>query len=398
MAQQARQALTVAPRYQMPPGFSGTEVAWRSLCDTYPSAETPEVLMALMEYCAVRKLDPFKRPVHIVPMYNSRLRRKVQVVMQGINEVEITASRTGQWAGMDAPEYGPPVDRVFRGEFESDDGTVKHSEVTLRYPAWCRLTVYRMVGGQRAPFTEMLFWDECYGRAGFRSEMPNARWQQAPRQMLHKCVKAAVLRAAFPEEGFGYTQEEMEDHETDAGGVVIDGKAERPPPSQEQIARDRQADESYPPRLQALEEPNGTVWFQNLLVLLKGATSASDVAEIAGHSSVHKVLAVGSNTPSTIRANITDALRQAHDRFMQPPASDEADTTTQQQPTWDGDPIAALLEEVAGMDLITITGLPSNAQWSAKVRDAASFPPDEDRITEAVEARKLALQSGKGKA
>lgn len=397
MAQQARdrQTLTIAPRYQKPPGFSGSEVAWRSLCDTYPSAETPDVLMALMEYCAVRKLDPFKRPCHVVPMWNSKLRRRVQVIMQGINEIEITASRTGQWAGMDGPEYGPTVERTFRGEFENDDGSTTKTEVTMRYPAWCRVTVYRMVAGQRAPFTEMLFWDECYGRGSFRTEVPNARWQQAPRQMIHKCVKAGVLRAAFPEEGFDYTREEMEDREIDAGGVVIDGTAEQPPPSQQDIERDQQADAAYPSRLQALEEPNGTVWFQNLLVLLKGATSASDVAEIAGHKSVHKVLAVGSNTPSTIRANINDALRAAHDRFMQPPASDEADTTQQQ--TWDEDPIGDLLVEIAGMDLITIGGLPTNAQWRAKVREAASFPLDADRITEAIEARKLALQRG-GKA
>ena len=36
--------------------------------------------------------------------------------------------------------------------------------------------------------------------------------------MLHKCVKAAVLRAAFPEEGLDYAAEEMDGHETEGGG------------------------------------------------------------------------------------------------------------------------------------------------------------------------------------
>ena len=163
--------------------------------------------------------------------------------------------------------------------------------------------------------------------------------------------------------------------------------------------RDQQADAAYPSRLQALEEPNGTVWFQNLLALLKAATSESDVAEIAGHSSVHKVLAVGSKVPSMIQANIRDALRKAHDRFNRPPgdaAPPAADA--KQQPTWDGDPIADLLVEIESMDLITIGGLPTNAQWRAKLREAASFPPDEDRVTEAIEARKLALQTQGGQA
>lgn len=157
--------------------------------------------------------------------------------------------------------------------------------------------------------------------------------------------------------------------------------------------RDRQADRSYPSRLRALEEPNGTVWFRNLLVLLKAATSASDVAEIAGHSSVHKVLAVGSDAPSTIRANINDALRKAHERFAAPPDDSEPDTT-QQQPTWDNDPIGDLLAEIASMDLVTLNGLASNVQWRAKVHEAAEFPPDEDRIDQAIEARRLALRQG----
>jgi hypothetical protein len=70
MAQAARQAMTIAPRHTKPPVFGGTDAAWRVLCDLYPSAETPEIVMAVVEYCAAKRLDPFKRPVHIVPMWN----------------------------------------------------------------------------------------------------------------------------------------------------------------------------------------------------------------------------------------------------------------------------------------------------------------------------------------
>ena len=244
MAQAA--ALTIAPRYTKPPNFAGTEIAWRALCEVYPSAETPDVVMAVVEYCAVRKLDPYKRPVHVVPMYNARLRRKVQVVMQGINEVEITAARTGLWAGMDRPVWGPMVKRTFRGEFENDDGTKRQADVTLEFPEWCAVTVYRLVGGAPRAFTEQLFWEESYGRAGFRSEVPNQRWQTARRQMLHKCTKAAVIRAAFPEEGFGFVAEEMEDREIDTGGVTIEGKIDHGDPGM--TDRDRQADQVYQPK------------------------------------------------------------------------------------------------------------------------------------------------------
>ena len=377
MAREA-QALTVATRYQKPPGFSGTDIAWRSLCECYPSAETPEVLMAVMEYCAVRRLDPYKRPVHVVPMWNSRLRRKVQVVMQGINEVEITAARTQKWAGMDLPVWGPDIEHTFKGSFENEDGTTRDTQVRLVFPAWCAVTVYRLVGGERRAFTEQLHWMECYGRAGFRSEVPNERWTKAPRQMLHKCVKSAVLRAAFPEEGLDYTHEEMEGRETEAGGIVIDGKAEQP--AYGRGDQDRQADQAYgrgdqdkaPGGSDPLAEQNGTKWLANLQDLLKRAGNTAAVAEIGGHPSVRRVLR---EAPTTYRALVNDALRDAHQRL----AVQEDDGG-----------LADLLLDVDQMDLISLNSLPTNAAWIARVRHL--IPPDMDRLDEAIEARRNALK------
>ena len=57
-----RQVITVAPRAAKPAMFSGSDLAWRTLCDLYPAAETPEIIMAVVEYCAARRLDPFKKP------------------------------------------------------------------------------------------------------------------------------------------------------------------------------------------------------------------------------------------------------------------------------------------------------------------------------------------------
>jgi phage recombination protein Bet len=394
MAQAARerQAVTIAPRYTKPGNFAGTDAAWRSLCECYPNAETPDVVMAVVEYCAVRHLDPYRRPVHVVPMYNSRLRRKVQVVMQGINEVEITAARTQQWAGMDAPEYGPTVSKTFRGSFENDDGSTRNVEATVEFPEWCKLTVYRLIGGQPRSFTEQLWWIESYGRAGFRSEVPNERWTKAPRQMLHKCTKAAVLRAAFPEEASDYTAEEMEDHETDAGGVTIDGKVDHGDPAL--TDRDRQADRVYQPQpppdatagLALLEEQNGTRWIKNLQTLLEGAASETAVVEIAGHQRVRQAL---DKAPPLIVQNINDWLRMAHQRFAEPP--DDVPPVTDET-IWD-DPIAELIAEVDAMDLDGLDLLPGSASWKVKTRNL--FPPDEDRLNEAIALRRATLKGSK---
>lgn len=256
----AREPLQVAIRINKPAMFAGTDTQWRVMCDLYPAAETPEIILAVLDYCSVRKLDPMRKPVHIVPMYNSRLRRKVQVVMQGINEVEITASRTQRWAGMDGPVWGPDVERTFRGSFERDDGSTENVEAKMTYPLWCSVTVYRMIGDQRRPFTEQLFWDECYGRAGFRSEVPNARWQQAPRQMLHKCTKASVLRTAFPEDITDYTADEMDGRETDAGGITIDGQAEPAPAAQAPTPRRPVPQKSIDAVAGASTDPAGGDW------------------------------------------------------------------------------------------------------------------------------------------
>jgi phage recombination protein Bet len=412
----AQAALTIAPRYTKPPGFAGTVTAWRALCECYPAAENPEVVLAVVEYCTVRKLDPYKRPVHVVPMYNARLRRKVQVVMQGINEVEITAARTGQWAGMDLPVWGPMVKRTFRGEFENDDGTKKQTEVTLEFPAWCAVTVYRLVGGQPRAFTEQLFWEESYGRAGFRSEIPNQRWQQARRQMLHKCTKAATLRAAFPEEGFGYVAEEMEDRETDTGGITIDGVVDQGQDRSSNGAGivDRRPDRREPttgrgepagdprddpppddPRdapVDPLQEPNGTRWLANLKRLTTEATTLGRIVELRGHARVHAAMDDRTGAPAMIREQITAMFKAAHERLAptgdDPPPGDPSDPSN---PVWD-DPIEGLLREVEAMDAVTIAGLMTSAVWRGKVREL--FPPDQERLDEAIAARKAALKGG----
>jgi phage recombination protein Bet len=389
---QAATALTIAPRHLKPPSFAGSENAWRALCEVYPSAETPEVVMAVVEYCAVRKLDPYKRPVHVVPMYNARLRRKVQVVMQGINEVEITAARTGQWAGMDLPVWGPMVRRTFRGELEENDGSKRAVDTELEFPAWCAVTVYRLVGGAPRAFTEQLFWEESYGRAGFRSEVPNQRWQTAPRQMLHKCTKAAVIRAAFPEEGFGYTAEEMEDHDVDAGGITIDGVIDQgveKPSDKATIGHQRTTttkDSSPDPPLDPLEEANGTLWLANLKRLLREAETVTRVVELRGHRRVNSALDGKTKAPAMIREQIIDAFKEAHERLA--PTGDPRDQDDD-GPGWD-DPVAELIAAVEAMDAEALSTLPSNAAWKVKTRDL--FPPDHDRINEAIELRKATLK------
>ena len=213
------------PRIPMPavdPALNLTPSTWKVLTESiFPSAKTADGILLAVHYCAARNLDIMKRPVHVVPMYSKAQGREIETVWPGIAELQTTAARTGQWAGIDRPRFGPIEERTFRGRLKRD-GTWQDLESTVAFPEWCEVTVYRLVGGQRCAFTEPVFWLEAYARfGGAYSELPTDMWLKRPRGQLMKCAKAASLRAAFPEEATD-TAEEMEGRviEADAGVSV----------------------------------------------------------------------------------------------------------------------------------------------------------------------------------
>lgn len=209
---------------------------WRVLVEQiFPSARTVEAVMMALAYCKRRQLDIYKRPVHIVPMYSAVKGEMVETVWPGIAEIRTTASRTGEYAGIDAVEFGPLQERKFVGEVEkwvkpeSGGRAVKKPvEVTkiVRYPEWASVVVYRMNRGVRCAYHAKIFWEETYASIG-RTDLPNEMWSKRPRGQLDKCVEAAALRKAFPEElGNTYAAEEMEGRSIDAmSSVTIEHEA-----------------------------------------------------------------------------------------------------------------------------------------------------------------------------
>lgn len=181
-----------------------TEAQWRTLADNlYPGAK-PESVLMVWDYCAARKLDPLKKPCHIVPMQvkDQRSNEYVwrDVVMPGIYEYRTTANRTGQYLGHSKPEYGPPID---------------HFGVSA--PEWCAMTIYRWndQAKQRTEYPVQVYFRECAATRKDRKTGAiglNDRWNKAPVQMLTKCTEAAGLREAFPDElGGEPTAEEIRD-------------------------------------------------------------------------------------------------------------------------------------------------------------------------------------------
>lgn len=203
------------PRLPAPVARRGiTEAQWRTLANNlYPGADSMSVLM-VWDYCIARKLDPLKKPCHIVPMEVKDAKSGNyfwrDVVMPGIYEYRTTAHRTGLYMGHTEPEWGPVVEHL--GQM---------------VPEFCKMTVFRWnrEAHEKTEYPVQIFFSEiCSTKRDKKSGEINlnARWSRSPRQMLAKCTEAAALREAFPEDlGGTHTVEEMEGKILD--DIVVDG-------------------------------------------------------------------------------------------------------------------------------------------------------------------------------
>src|ERR1700731_2386338 len=208
--------------------FEIDAAGWRALIDAvWPAAKTMNSVVMALSYCKARKLDPFKRPVHIVPVWSAEAGAMVESVWPGIGELRTTAFRTGLYAGRDATEFGP-------------DRQANLDGVEITYPEWAQVTVYRLSrAGDRMPFPgPRVYWFETYATAKRTTTAPNAMWKKRPRGQLDKCAEAAALRAAFPEElGNEYAADEM------AGQMIEHAPAPPRPRPEEYLQIDEESDQ-----------------------------------------------------------------------------------------------------------------------------------------------------------
>lgn len=175
----------------------------------YVGAKEESVKMVLA-YCSASGLDVMQKPVHLVPMWDSKSGEMRDVVMPGIGLYRTLAARSGDYAGVTDPEFGPDVE-------ENIGGT------KITYPAWCRVTVKRLLkNGSIAEFSATERWKENYAAKGGKEKSiaPNAMWTKRPYAQLAKCAEAQALRKAFPEVGAQPTADEMEGKQIDDGQTI----------------------------------------------------------------------------------------------------------------------------------------------------------------------------------
>ena len=96
------------------------------------------------------------------------------VVMPGIGLYRTWAARSGQYAGMSEPEFGPVVDDPKRG---------RYPRVVPESPSAGWL-------GTRHEFTAKEYWIENYAAKKRGDDSPNAMWSKRPFGQLAKCTEA----------------------------------------------------------------------------------------------------------------------------------------------------------------------------------------------------------------
>lgn len=184
------------------------EPMWNALLSTvYPGAKEESVIMAV-DYCRARKLDIMLKPVHLVPMQvkDARTGNKEwrDVPMPGIGLYRVQADRSGNYAGADEPEFGETITEEFDHPYNAGQ------KIKVKYPEWCKYTVYKIVSGHRVAYTSKEYWLENYATASAKTDAPNAMWKKRPFAQLAKCAEAQALRKGWPEIGSEPTAEEME--------------------------------------------------------------------------------------------------------------------------------------------------------------------------------------------
>ena len=189
----------------------------------YPGA-APESIAMVLSYCKARGLDPFQKPVHIVPMWDSKLRANRDVIMPGLNLYRTQAAESGLLAGIDDVEFGPMTEFEFSGMEKEGSFNIK-----IKAPEWAKVSVRRMLkNGEIGVFSATEFFEEAISTS--KSGKPTPMWIKRPRGMLSKTAESQALRKAFPDLNAAETAEEMEGKSIDPN----DAPAEKAEPSAEQ--------------------------------------------------------------------------------------------------------------------------------------------------------------------
>ena len=168
-------------------------------CNIIPSKTPREQVNVFAKVCYEKSLSPFSRQIYLMKrsVKNGDKYEDRYTIQTGIDGYRVLAERTGTYAGND--------DYIF------DEGLNQYQMLKEKrpIPTTASVTVYKIVGNMRVPFTATAQWE-----AYFPGDKQGFMWRKMPFLMLGKCAEALALRKAFPEALGGiYTDTEMQQAE-----------------------------------------------------------------------------------------------------------------------------------------------------------------------------------------
>ena len=135
-------------------------------------------------------------------MWSSVAGKMIETVWPGISELRTTAFRTGQYAGMSEPDFGPMIARTFKGMAGRGKSKGHERSITLQFPEWCRVTITRELDGKERRFVgPKVYWLEAYAK-WVDTDVPNEMWANRPVGQLEnaprpeRCAELSRKRSA----------------------------------------------------------------------------------------------------------------------------------------------------------------------------------------------------------
>ena len=167
-----------------------------------PFDTPPAMLEVFAHACKQHNLSPFKKEIYLVK-YNTKSQGPQYHTIVGIDGFRTKSARTGQDAGIDDPRYNVQAN----GAYE----TAAQVKVSGKLPVSCTVTVYRLIGGQRCPFTATVIFDEYYPAVAYSQSTGKENFSKAatmPFNMIAKCAEGKARKMAFSDELAGLHIEE----------------------------------------------------------------------------------------------------------------------------------------------------------------------------------------------
>lgn len=175
-------------------GITAAQIDTLTQAGVLPPNVPKPIIEIFMSVCNRTKLSPFLKQIYLVGYYSKAEGKTIYSNIVGIDGMRAKAQETGLFAGVDEPKFDLMPDGSYK--------TAAQLKAAKQEPVSCTITVYKMVGSYRCPFTKTVLFSE------YCPENRKQKWITMPFNMIAKCAESGALHMAFALETAGLSIEE----------------------------------------------------------------------------------------------------------------------------------------------------------------------------------------------